>query len=61
MHIAYEALRSDMPGSAKCIIKCGCRERRVKNWNDALAALGYLLFCLALLLSAGFMIFEIVE
>jgi hypothetical protein len=33
----------------------------VKNWNDALAALGYLLFCLALLLSAGFMIFEIVE
>jgi len=33
----------------------------VKNWNDALAVLGYLLFCLTPLLSAGFMIFEIVE
>jgi hypothetical protein len=33
----------------------------VKNWKDALAVLDYLLFCLTLLLSAGFMIFEIVE
>jgi heme/copper-type cytochrome/quinol oxidase subunit 3 len=33
----------------------------VKNWKDALAVLGYLFFCLTLLLSAGFMIFEIVE
>lgn len=31
----------------------------MKNWNDALAILGYLLFCLTLLLSAGFMIWEI--
>jgi heme/copper-type cytochrome/quinol oxidase subunit 3 len=40
----------------------GVAERaNVKNWQDALAGLGYLLFCLTLLLSAGFMIFEIVE
>jgi heme/copper-type cytochrome/quinol oxidase subunit 3 len=33
----------------------------VKNLKDARAVLGYLVFCLTLLLSAGFMIFEIVE
>jgi hypothetical protein len=31
------------------------------NWKDALAVLGYLLFCLILLLSAGFIIWQIVE
>jgi|SoiMethySBSTD1v2_1073268.scaffolds.fasta_scaffold2584464_1 heme/copper-type cytochrome/quinol oxidase subunit 3 len=31
---------------------------RLKNWK---AVLGYLVFCLTVLLSAGFMIFEIVE
>jgi hypothetical protein len=33
----------------------------VKNWNDALAILGCLLFCLVLLLLTGFMMREIVE
>lgn len=30
----------------------------VKNWKDTLAVLGYLLFCLILLLSAGFMLLD---
>jgi hypothetical protein len=34
---------------------------QVKNWNNALAVLGYLLFCLVLLLSTGFMMWEIAE
>jgi hypothetical protein len=33
----------------------------VKNWNDALALLGYLFFCFVLLLSTGFMMWEIAE
>jgi len=33
----------------------------VKNWKDALAVFGYLLFCLVLLLSTGFMMWEIEE
>jgi hypothetical protein len=30
----------------------------VKNWKDTLAVLGYLLFCLILLLSAEFMLLD---
>jgi hypothetical protein len=33
----------------------------VKNWNEALALLGYLLFCFVLLLLTGFMMWEIAE
>jgi uncharacterized iron-regulated membrane protein len=36
-------------------------ERARVNWKDTLAVLGCLLFCLILLLSAGFMIWQLVK
>ena len=47
--------------TAPRLVRAVRRESNVKNWNDMLAVLGYLLFCLTLSLSAAFMMWEVVE